>query len=269
VHEPVNPTEVDERPEVHDRADGALAPLPLREILQEGLAALGLRLFQEGAAAEHHVVAIAVELDDLALELGPDERLQVAHPSQIDERRGEEPPQADVQDQAALDDLDHRTLDRLTRLHRLFDLAPGALVLGPLLGQDQAAFLVLLLENQRLHVLADLNDLGRLHVVADRQLLGRDHALGLVADVEQHLVAVDLDHVPLDDVSVLEVAERRLHRRDQLVGGQVGLRSGCRGRLGDRRLITHAVVLLAGTRGSPLAALDLRAAQEPCDQAGW
>ena len=50
VHEPVDPTEVDERAEVHDRADRALAPLPLREVLQEGLASFGLRLLQEGAA---------------------------------------------------------------------------------------------------------------------------------------------------------------------------------------------------------------------------
>jgi hypothetical protein len=43
--------------------------------------------------------------------------------------------------------------------------------------------------------------------VADRELLRRDDALGLVADIEQHLVAIDLDDRALDDVSVLEVPE--------------------------------------------------------------
>ena len=56
-----------------------------------------------------------------------------------------------------------------------------------------------------------LTDLVRVDVVADRELLGRDHALGLVADVEEDLVAVDLHDDALHDVAVLEVAERGLH----------------------------------------------------------
>ena len=48
------------------------------------------------------------------------------------------------------------------------------------------------------------DDLGRVDVVADRQLAAGDHALGLVADVEQDLVLVDLDHLALDDLAVLD-----------------------------------------------------------------
>ena len=48
-------------------------------------------------------------------------------------------------------------------------------------------------------------------VVADRQLASRDDALGLVADVEQHLVAIDLDHRALDDVAVVELDDRPRH----------------------------------------------------------
>ena len=118
----------------------------------------------------------------------------------------------------ALHDLDHRTLDRLTRVHDLFDAAPRALVLRALLRQDQAALFVFLLQHEGLDVVADLHDLVRVDVVADRELLARDHALALVADVEQHLVAVDLDDVALDDVAVAEVVERRLERLDQLLG---------------------------------------------------
>ena len=49
------------------------------------------------------------------------------------------------------------------------------------------------------------DDLVRVDVVADRQLAGRDDALGLVADVEQDLVLVDLDHRALDDLAVLDL----------------------------------------------------------------
>ena len=72
-------------------------------------------------------------------------------------------------------------------------VAPGPLVLRPLLGQDQATFLVLLLEDEGLDLVADGDDLAGIDVVADRELPVRDDAFGLVADVEQDLVAVDLD----------------------------------------------------------------------------
>ena len=38
----------------------------------------------------------------------PDVGLQVADPAQLDERGGQEAPQADVEDEAALDHLDDR-----------------------------------------------------------------------------------------------------------------------------------------------------------------
>ena len=88
------------------------------------------------------------------------------------------------------------------------DVAPGPLVLGPLLGQDQAAFLVLLREDEGLDLVAQRHDLVGVDVVADRQLAAGDHALGLVADVEQDLVPVDLDDRALDDLAVLDRHER-------------------------------------------------------------
>src|SRR6266540_1893508 len=45
----------------------------------------------------------------------------------VDERGREEPAKTDVQDQAALDDLDHRALDRAARGHDLLDATPRAL----------------------------------------------------------------------------------------------------------------------------------------------
>ena len=108
VHEPVHAAQVDERAEVDDGADGPLAALALRESLEELLASLGLRLLQERAARQHDVVAVAVELDDLRLEVLTDERVQVADATKVDERCRQEPTQADVQDQPALDDLDDR-----------------------------------------------------------------------------------------------------------------------------------------------------------------
>ena len=135
----------------------------------------------------------------------PDVGLEVAHAAQVDERRGQEAAQADVEDEAALDHLDDRALDDAVLLLDLLDRAPGALVLRALLGQDEAAVLVLLLEDERLELVVERDDLVRVDVVADRELARRDDALGLEADVEQHLVAVDLDDAAGDDVTVVEL----------------------------------------------------------------
>ena len=116
---------------------------------------LGLGLLEPRTAGQHHVVAVLVQLDDLGLELLADVRLQVADPTHLDQRGGQEAAQADVDDQAALDDLDDRAGDDAVLFLDLLDRAPGALVLGALLGQDQAAFLVLLLEDQGLDLVAD------------------------------------------------------------------------------------------------------------------
>ena len=51
------------------------------------------------------------------------------------------------------------------------------------------------------------HDLVGVDVVCDRQLPGQDDALGLVADVEQDLVAVDLDDGAFDDVAIVEVLD--------------------------------------------------------------
>ena len=129
---------------------------------------------------------------------------------------GQEAAQADVEDEPTLDDLDDGAGDDAVLLLDLLDRAPGALVLRTLLGQDQPAFLVLLLEDEGLDLVADGDDLVGVDVVLDGQLARGDDALGLVADVEQDLVPVDLDDATLDDVAVVEVLDRRVDRGEEV-----------------------------------------------------
>ena len=63
------------------------------------------------------------------------------------------------------------------------------------------------------------DDLVGVDVVLDRQLARGDDALGLVADVEQDLVAVDLDDDALDDVAVVEVLDRLVDRGEEVLFG--------------------------------------------------
>src|SRR5690606_25240721 len=160
VDQAVHATEVDERTEADHRRHRALADLASLEVVEELVAGFLLGLFQVGPARQHDVVAVLVELDDLGLHRGTDVRRQVAHTAQLDERGGEEAAQPDVDDQAALDDLDDRALDDLVVLLLLLDRAPRALVLRTLLGQNEAALFVFLGEDERLDRLAQLDDVG-------------------------------------------------------------------------------------------------------------
>ena len=131
---------------------------------------------------------------------------------------GRKPTQTDVDDEPALHDLDDEALDDATGLLDPLDGAPGALVLGTLLGEDEATLLVLLLEHERFDLFADRDDVVRIEVMADRELAGRDHALGLEADVEKHLILVDLHDLAGDDVSILEGDDGLV---DRVLEGQV------------------------------------------------
>ena len=233
VNETVHATQVDERTEVDDRRHGALADLALVEVVQERRARLGLRLLEQGAARQDHVVAVLVELEDLRLDLLAEVRREVADAAQLDQRCGQEAAQADVDDESTLDDLDHGAGDDTVGLLDLLHVAPRALVLRALLRQDEAAFLVLLLENERLDGVADLDDLIGVDVVLDGELARGDDTLGLVADVEEHLVAVDLHDGSFDEVAVVEElqgqfdrGQKVLSRSDVIDGDLLGGRGG-------------------------------------------
>ncbi len=181
---------------------------PGLRFVEELVTLLALRLLEVRTTAEDDVVAVLVELDDLALEGAAHERMEVADPAQVDKRGGEESPEPDVDDEPTLDDLDHRAGDDALGLLDLLDRPPGPLVLCALLREDEPAVLVLLLQDQGLQLVAEGHDLVRIDVVADRELLGGDDPLGLVPDVEEHLVAVDLDDEAGDDVAVFEGHDR-------------------------------------------------------------
>jgi len=68
-------------------------------------------------------------------------------------------------------------------------------------------------------VVAEADDLIGVDVMLDGQLARGDDALGLVADVEQDLVAVDLHHVAVDDVALFEGLQRLFVGGREVFGG--------------------------------------------------
>ena len=106
VDQAVHATQVHKGSEVDHAGHHAAANLSRPQVVEELLALLFLGLFQPGPAGQDHVVAILVQFDDLGVDRGADVRLQVTDPAQLDQRGGQEAPEADVHYEAALDDLD-------------------------------------------------------------------------------------------------------------------------------------------------------------------
>ena len=119
------------------------------------------------ARRDRTTLAVLVQFDDLGLDLAADVGCR-SRTRRISTSEAGRKPRNPVQDQAALDDLDDRALDGLVGLLEGLDRAPRAL--RALLGQDQPALLVLLLENEGLDELANRHDLGGVDVVLDREL---------------------------------------------------------------------------------------------------
>src|SRR5204863_4612234 len=133
--------EVHERPEVDDVRDGALDHLAGLEAVEDSLAILLALLLEDRTAGEYDVVARAVELDHLALDRLTHVLVEIGHPPDVDQRRGQEAADAEVGDQTALDHLDHRALHRLAAVGRGLEAAPGPLAPRALTGQEQPSVL--------------------------------------------------------------------------------------------------------------------------------
>ena len=216
VDQAVDAVEVDERAEVHDVGDLPVHHETGLQAVEDLLADLLALLLEHRPAGQHHVVARAVELDHLRLDLRAHVFVEVGHSPDVHERGGQEAAHPEVDDQAALDDLDDRSLDRLAGLGGRFDAPPGLLEARALLRHDQAAVLILLGHDDRIDLLAEVNLVVGVDRLANRELVRGDDALGLVADVDQNLVLVDADHVARHDLALLDRPERGLVVGDDL-----------------------------------------------------
>src|SRR5215207_9333671 len=119
---------------------------------------------------EDDVVPGAVQLDHLAAERLAEELVEVLDAPDVDERRGQEAADAEVEDEAALDDLDHPAVDRLAALGGALDVLPGELEARSLLGEDEPALGVLLGEHERIDLVPERDLVGRVHRAPDREL---------------------------------------------------------------------------------------------------
>ena len=193
VQQAVDAVEVNERAEIGDVLDRALADVARGHFGQEFLAAFGAFLLDQFAAGEDDVLALLVDLDDLEIVGVADELRQVLGRDDVNLGRGQERLDADVDQQAAFDDGFDLAADRAAFVADGEDLLPVLLELGLFLGEDDHALLVLELFDQDIDFVADLDGFDVFEFVAG------DDAFAFVADIDEDFLGTDFDDGAFDD----------------------------------------------------------------------
>src|ERR1700676_1641004 len=148
------------------------------------LGALGVELFFEnGAAADDYVATAAVQLGDADLDFGASQIVQILGGPEIKLRAGQERADTYVDNEAALDAIDHFASDGFLGFVGGFDFFPSAAAENFLVGENREAVFVLACA---LHFNRGVG-LGARNVRLGK--FGRgDQAFGFAAEVHDHAV---------------------------------------------------------------------------------
>src|SRR5579859_815529 len=190
----VDAAEINESAVFGDVLDVAVHDLAFRECLHQ-LRALGVQLFFEnGAAADDHVAATAVELGDADLHFRAGQVVEVLRGAKIKLRAGQKRADADIDNEAALDAVHHFAGDGFLGLEGRFDLFPGAAAENFLIGENGEAVFVLA---------GALNFNGGVGLGTGNIGFGEfrrgDQAFGFSAEVHDHAVFRIGDHPYFDN----------------------------------------------------------------------
>ena len=147
VNQTIDTAKVDKSTEVDDGGNLTLE-VHARLELGEDVGTLGLAsLLKNNTARKDNVVAVTVHLDNTSLNTRAHECCEILDAAKVNKRSRQEATQANVKDKTTLNNLNNFAFDVLVSVEFLLDTIPSTFVLSALLGENQTAFLVLLLEN--------------------------------------------------------------------------------------------------------------------------
>ena len=197
VQQAVDAAQVHERTVFGDVLDHALNDGAFLEGFHQLGALFAHGGFHHSAAAQHHVVALAVQLDDLEFHGLVFVRRQILDRTCIDQRTGQECADAvDQNGQTALDLAAGRASDEFAGFQGLFQAHPGSQTLGGVARQDGVAVAVFDGANGHRHEVTHLDFDFALVVL---ELFQRHVGFGLEASVHDHEVVLNAHDFSGDD----------------------------------------------------------------------
>src|SRR5262249_7708665 len=192
VQQAVDAAQVDERAVVGDVLDDALDDGALFQSLQQLGALFAHAGFDHGTARQHHVVALAIELDDLELERLAFVRRSVLDRTHVDQRAWQERTDAIGHDgEAALHLAGDGAAHELAGFQRLLEIQPRGEPLGLVARQDGVAVTVFQRFDRHRYEIAWL-DVDLPDVILE--LFERDIGLGLEAGIHDDKVVIHAHH---------------------------------------------------------------------------
>ena len=192
---------------------------PTVDLLEELFLLLLAGDLDQLAAADDDVAAALVDLEDHALDVLIDIIGDVRRPADIDLAGWQEDVDADIDEQPALDLAGDAALDDVALMILGDHHLPGAHPVRLLAGEDDLAGIVLHSLEQ------DLDGLARLRRRFILPLAQRNQSLGLVADIDDDLVAHDFHNLARDDgadLEALSLAQEMLEGFGAIVRGHDG-----------------------------------------------
>src|ERR1700733_9343014 len=186
VQQAVDSAQVDERPEVRDVLDRAFAQLARSDLRQQRLLHLLALVFDQLSPRDDDIPPLLVDLQNHALDLAIDVHADIGRTADIDLAGRQEDVDADVHEQAALDLPDDLAFDDVPFLVALDDLFPLAHPVGFALREQDQAKVVLDLLQQHVDFFTRLRRFGGIGPFFERH-----NSFALVANVDQHIFAVD------------------------------------------------------------------------------
>ena len=212
VNQAVNAAKVNKCTKLNDGGNGTLELHANLELAQDVLTLCLTSLLKNNAARKNNVVAVAIHLDNTSLNTSAHECTKVLDATKVNKGCRQEATEANVKNQAALNNLDNLALNGLTSVELIFNCLPSTLVLSTLLGENQTALFVLFLKDKSLDVLTQGDDLCRVDVFTNRKLTSRNNALRLVANVYEDLIALNLDDGAVDKISLIKVGDSAVNQ---------------------------------------------------------
>src|SRR4051812_13572220 len=198
MQQAVDAVEVDERTKVGDVLDGALANVARGHFGQELLAAFVTFLLDQFAAGKNDVLPFLVDFDDLEIIAISDITHEVLRRHDIDLRGRQESFDANIDEQAALDDRLDLAVDDAALIADGEDAFPVLLELRFFLREDDHALFVFEFLNENIDLIAELDGFNVIKFVSG------DDALAFITDINEDFLGSDFDDCAFYDITRLE-----------------------------------------------------------------